>query len=300
MKKFQWIFIVLLLISGINRINAQQGKGVPSDYCIDSEEAQLFGRINEARIEKGLSPLLLSKSLSFVAETHVKDLYINRPESAFCNMHSWSDKGNWSPFCYPKDQSRRKSVWDKPKEITYYPGQAFELIYWTNQVAFPDEIMDTWLATQSSASILLNYGKYAKNTWKTVGVAIYKGFASAWFGEYADVEDGVKICYTDSVIRSVPVAKKKAVKTPENVIVQEDNVYAGQERHYLIFGSFNSISQARDALNKIQNDGFANARILDSDGKFRISLDDFSTAENAKDARRNLPSKYKAAWILKQ
>ncbi|MDO9512311.1 MAG: SPOR domain-containing protein [Bacteroidales bacterium] len=297
-KLFRILCLVLPLVFFANHLPAQSGKGVPADFCVDSEEAQLFTRINEARIGKGLVPLLLSKSLCFVAQTHTRDLYINRPESADCNMHSWSDKGNWSSFCYPKDQTRRKSVWDKPKELTHYPGQAFELIYWTNQVAFPDEIMDTWLATQSSSSLMLNYGKYAKNSWKTMGVAIYKGYASVWFGEYTDVEDKVSICYSDSVISSKPYKKIEVKK--QNVLVQEDNVYAGQERFYLIFGSFNNIQQARDGLSKIQKDGFPNVRILEADGKFRVSLDDFGSNEAAKDARRNLSQKYKAAWILKQ
>lgn len=44
------------------------------------------------RIEKGLAEIPLSKSLTFVAQTHVKDMELN-PASGYCNMHSWSDKG---------------------------------------------------------------------------------------------------------------------------------------------------------------------------------------------------------------
>jgi uncharacterized protein YkwD len=44
------------------------------------------------RAEKGLPSIPISKSLTFVAQTHAKDLQLNHPDIAPCNLHSRSDK----------------------------------------------------------------------------------------------------------------------------------------------------------------------------------------------------------------
>ncbi|MDK2910829.1 MAG: hypothetical protein PWR20_2397 [Bacteroidales bacterium] len=275
-----------------------QGGSVPDNYCISSSELELFNKINAYRSERGLPELTLSRSLSYVAYLHVRDLIINRPDTVEgCNMHSWSSKGNWTPFCFPKEQTRKKSVWDKPREITKYPGQAFELVYHTSEGdATIDDAMSLWRSLAASQSILLNTGRYLKNKWKVAGVALYKGYVSVWFGEAIDPETSVRICHSDSVITSV----KKNVKPNASLGLREDVSRTSSGRYYLIYGSYNTLSQAREGQQRLLNDGFTDVKILEKDGRFRTSIGDFSTQEEAKNARRKLAAKYKDAWILRE
>jgi len=62
------------------------------DVCLSATEYQLYRQINEYRKERGLDSVPLSKSLSYVAQVHVRDLAENHPHSKRCNMHSWSDQ----------------------------------------------------------------------------------------------------------------------------------------------------------------------------------------------------------------
>ncbi len=268
-------------------------KSIPAVFCINTDELRLFDLINHYRTERGLPVLELSKSLSFVAQTHLRDLYINQPyDNKNCNMHSWSDQGSWTAFCFPKDQTRRKSVWDKPKELTSYPGQAFELVYWTNEQVIPEEAMEQWRGIPASAALLLNTGKYSKNNWKVAGVSIYKGFASVWIGEARDPETEIRLCQGDSVISVRPGASK-----PKAAITRQSS--AGSGSYYLVFGSYPSLNLAREGQQELIRNGFTESQIVEKDGKFRTSLSQHETMEAARAAKKKLPARYSQAWILK-
>lgn len=284
---------VFFLFLSLNLI----GQEIPQNFCLSNEEAQLFTLVNDLRVAKGLEPLKLSKSLSYVAQLHVKDLHMNTPFNHECNHHSWSDKGNWVPFCYPKDQSRRKSVWDKPKELTRYPGIAYEVVYYENSAAFADQVMENWKTTPQSASLILNNGKWSKTKWRVMGVAMFKGFASAWFGEATDPEDDIRICHSDSVISfhptQEPAAEVQGQSSTGHGVVKEKT-----GRFYVISGSFNNAHQAGDALVRVKKMGYQNAKIVENNGKFRVSIDDFGSIEKAKSGRKKIANQFRDAWIL--
>jgi len=293
MKKI--LLAAILLISGL--INPTvRGQEIPANFCLSDDEATLFRMINEFRVANGATPLVLSKSLSYVAQLHVKDLHLNNPAVNGCNQHSWSDKGNWAPFCYPKDQTRKKSVWDKPKELTKYPGVAYEVLYWENAAAFPDQIIENWKSTQQSASLILGHGKWARNHWKVVGMAIFKGYACAWFGESADPEGEIRICHSDSVV----AFKADAIlQEPQNEQPGSDVVIVKKTgRFYIISGSFNNLKQAQATLKDVRKLGYKRSQIIENDGKFRVSIDDFESVELAKAGRRKIANKFRDAWIL--
>ncbi|MGC8866260.1 MAG: SPOR domain-containing protein [Bacteroidales bacterium] len=303
MKRSKYLFltiIVCLVWSLKNLPLIAQNAAVPDNYCISAAELDLFNKINAYRTERGLPELSLSRSLSYVAYLHVRDLKINRPDSVKgCNKHSWSGQGNWSAFCFPRDQSRKKSVWDKPKEITRYPGQGFELLYHTSDgEAIADDAMALWRSLAASQAILLNTGHYLKNKWKVVGVAMYKEYISVWFGEANDPETSVRMCHSDSIISSV---RKTPAKNPTSGgIIREDVSRTLAGRYYLIFGSYNTLQQAREGQQRLMNDGFSDVKIMEMDGRFRTSIGDFATQEEARNARKKLPAKYKDAWILRE
>ena len=268
-------------------------KSIPETYCITQEELILLEKINQYRMENSLPLLELSKSLSWVAHLHVRDLFLNQPHRENgCNMHSWSGEGNWSAFCFPKEQTKRKSVWDKPKELTHYVAPAHELIFWSNQETGFEEALAEWKSIPQSASLILNTGRYAKMKWKTAGVAIFKGYVSFWAGEALDAETSVRVCHSDSIIATRVVAGKPQVQ-------RVDPVKMSSGKYYLIFGSYASLQQASEGQQKLVNDGFPQAQILEKDGKYRTSIGEFDTMEAAKTARKSLPVKYSKAWILK-
>jgi hypothetical protein len=294
---------VLLLILAISALNicivaqnpSQEKAGVPEDYCLNDEELQLFNLLNDLRKSRGLPALQLSKSLSYTAYQHVRDLYINRPDTSGCNMHSWSDKGNWTPVCFPREQGKKKNVCDKPKELTMYPGQAHEILYWVNGTALPEEIFDQWRNTNQSSSLILNTGKWLKTNWKNMGISIYKGYSSMWLGEAIDPDTELKLCHSDSVISS-----KKIKTVAKGIIRAEAGNKTDKLHYYLIFGSFPTFGQAREAQQTLQEEGFENSKILENQGKFRVSLADFDTQDAVRQARKQLDKKYKEAWIYKE
>src|ERR1035437_4272893 len=133
MKKNLLLFLfACMFLPGFSQV---PGKEIPVTYCISPMEYKLYKMINDYRRRYDLPAIPLSKSLSYVASTHVKDLFNNHPDQDPCNAHSWSDKGPWKPFCYPRDEKKNNTVWDKPKELTNYKGKGYELVYWENNEA---------------------------------------------------------------------------------------------------------------------------------------------------------------------
>lgn len=159
---------------------------IPSGYRISEDEMRLYRMINDYRHRYDLPPIPLSVSLSYVASTHMKDLFFNHPDQEPCNSHSWSDKGSWKAFCYPRDENKKNSVWDKPKEITPYKGKAYEIVYWENAQANIDTVINFWKSVAYFNSFLMNTGKWQGTKWEAIGVGIYENYACAWFGQLPD------------------------------------------------------------------------------------------------------------------
>jgi hypothetical protein len=110
------MMIFLFFCQNIGFSQTSQDKKIPDTYCLNEEELQLFNMINQQRQQKGLPKLELSKSLSYVAYLHVRDLYINRPDSVKgCNMHSWSNKGNGQLFAFRKNKAKNDRYGINPK-----------------------------------------------------------------------------------------------------------------------------------------------------------------------------------------
>ena len=261
---------------------------IPADFCISTEEVRLFEMINEYRKSLTLNELPLSRSLSYVAEKHALDLDLNNPDTNTCNFHSWSDKGNWTACCFEKDVKDKSCMISKPKEITAYPGYAYEVIYWENKSANASKAFDQWKQTTAARALITNFKEWENYSWNAVGVAIHKGFAIAWFGEEPDPEKSTRVCDSERVIENKPPA------TREDQLI----VSSATGRYYVIVGSLNSPNDAKEQLNKLIKEGFKKAKVVTRDDKFRISLSDYPTMEQANSAKEALPSKYRDAWVL--
>ncbi|HMR17852.1 MAG TPA: CAP domain-containing protein [Sphingobacterium sp.] len=178
----RYIFALLFLIFGVTASQAQS-----SSSDLTSSEMELYRLIMEYRQQKGLPRIPISKSLTHVAKLHVKDLQENFVRGTKCNMHSWSDKGNWTACCYTSDHAQAHCMWNKPRELTTYKGNGFEISYWHSAAAEPIGALNSWKKSSGHNSLLINAGVWTKQAWKAIGIGIYKEYAVIWFGVEEDL-----------------------------------------------------------------------------------------------------------------
>lgn len=156
--------------------------------CLSAEEKKLYDLIMEYRKENKLPSIPLSENLTFVAQTHARDLmqHYKFDVSNVCNPHSWSSKGKWSSCCYTNDHKKASCMWAKPKELTGYPGNGFEIVYYSSAGANAAEGLDGWKISPGHNPLLVNSGTWASVTWKAIGIGIYGSYGMVWFGEETD------------------------------------------------------------------------------------------------------------------
>ena len=139
----------------------------------------------EYRKEKGLPQIPISVSLTFVAQTHVKDLANNRPNNGICNAHSWSSNGKWRACCYTADHARAECMWSKPRELTNYQGNGYEIACWSSADIDANQALAEWKSSSGHNAVIINQGIW-KDQWNAIGIGIYQGFAVVWFGKEFD------------------------------------------------------------------------------------------------------------------
>ncbi len=174
----------------------------PSAYqpgvCLTAREAELGRLINEYRAQNSLPPVNLSKSLSHVAQAHVVDLFEERPHSGTdarglqCNLHSWSDKGPWTPVCYTSDHAYAEGMWIKPREITRdaYSGNGYEISSFGATTAA--EALDLWKGSPGHNAVIVEMNGWSG--WNAMGVGFYENFAVVWFGHEVDPQGSMSQC----------------------------------------------------------------------------------------------------------
>lgn len=146
----------------------------------------LIDLVNAYRADNDLPAIPASPSLCTVATSHVHDLVDNAPHTqpGGCNLHSWSDQGPWSACCYTPDHAQAQCMWDKPSELTVYPGYGYENA--ASGVGSPAQALQLWQSSQPHNEVILNLGIWADHPWGALGADVYQGFAVLWFGEQAD------------------------------------------------------------------------------------------------------------------
>jgi uncharacterized protein YkwD len=162
-------------------------------FSHNEEEMKLYELMMQYREEKGLPRIPISKSLTFVAKTHVRDMYIHDNYSSFdvsCNLHSWSYNDNWTGCCYTPDHAAATCMWNKPRELTSYTGNGCEIAvagYSKSGYAMKAETaLNGWKISPGHNNTIINEDKWKDMQWKAVGMGIYKGFAVTWFGAEPD------------------------------------------------------------------------------------------------------------------
>jgi len=312
--RFGFLSSFLLIIASSSFVVAQQpvtAKVVPANFCVSTEEMKLVNMVNEYRRKYALPSIPLSKSLSYVASTHAKDLYYNQPDKKPCNMHSWSDKGAWKPFCYPRDEDKKNSVWDKPKEITHYKGKGFEIVYWENTRVNIDSAMDLWKSMDYFNAFLLNTGKWAEKNWGAIGIGICENYAVAWFGKEPDPEPKPYVCGTEPPKKDTVTAKKENPVIPDKKKEPTTTVPASKPtttkpvssekgKYYIIVRSMLPLSESTKTANELIAKGYKDAKVLDKQSKLRVSIMEFQYKTQADSALREVKKTWKDAWILSE
>jgi hypothetical protein len=169
------------------------------DVCLSPAEKSLAIQINEYREEKRLPEVAISLSLTYVAQLHARDLMLHYKQNSRCNLHSWSDNGPWSSCCYTPDHRKASCMWNKPRELTKYPGDGYEIAFYSNYpysspAIFATDILKGWKKSNGHNEIIVNKGKWKTSTWKAMGIGVYGNYAVVWFGESEDKAGTPSVC----------------------------------------------------------------------------------------------------------
>lgn len=158
---------------------------------IEPRALDLANAINTYRAQNGLPAIPISRSLSYVAATHVKDLRESPKVGAQCNGHSWTSKGPWTACCYTADHAQAKCMWDKPLEVAKFKATGFEITIGqpgelSGVVLDSNKAISMWQGSPLHNEVILNKGTWQKTTWRSMGAGIVDSHACAWFSDQPD------------------------------------------------------------------------------------------------------------------
>lgn len=307
------LLMLLLMLSGNAQTLQKQVLSLPASFKVSDEEMRLYRMINDYRSRYDLPPIPLSLSLCYVASSHVKDLFFNHPDQEPCNFHSWSDKGPWKAFCYPKDENKKNSVWDKPREFTPYKGKAFEIVYWENNQVDIDSVMNFWKTENFFNSFLLNTGKWQGTKWEAIGVGIYENYACAWFGQIPDTYVAaaappvikVKNETPDSGKSSKPAkaevrgGKPAPAVPPPPVVAAQPDTNQKAATFFIIIRSNVPVKDTAKLLKLYRDKGFSPVKFHPNEGKGRISVFESADRAQAQAKLKEIKQQYRDAWLWK-
>lgn len=179
------ILFYCLLITGSALFIESKTPSACNSVQLTQEELNLYKLITNYRAANGLKAIPLSTCLTEVAHIHVRDLEDNHPDLEGCNMHSWSEKGKWQACCYTPDHAQKLCMWNKPKELTSYPGNGFEIAAQKSDSINAKDALALWKESKYHNEVILNKGVYTRE-WKAMGIGIYKNYSVVWFGHDID------------------------------------------------------------------------------------------------------------------
>lgn len=266
---------IMLLLLGLNIFSQEL------EVCFSEEEVTLANHINRFRQRNDLETLKLSPALSYVADVHVKDLYLNFNPYGVCNLHFWSDRGRWKPCCPAGETEELKCMYDKPYELTGYKGKGFELVFYQNSPVSPDGVFEYWRTDSAFMQMVLEKGRFDDKKWNAMGVALFEGYASVWLGERADNRPEPPLCSDTATLRNSPEGKNQE-PVPQ---------------YYIFVSSHARRPAAQKALKALKEEGYKQSGIYPYRDRFRIGLGPYGGYSKAKAVKQKLPRAYGDAWI---
>ncbi|MFA8451263.1 MAG: CAP domain-containing protein [Bacteroidales bacterium] len=200
MKRFLIIITILALGSTVFAQGQKEYTESKDEQttCLTIEELQLYYLINQYREKKKLPEIPLSRALTTVAQIHARDLAKHYKTNTSCNLHSWSSDGNWTECCYTRDHSKAKCMWDKPRELTDYLADGYEIAFYTT---YPEELkeigktaLNKWKKSLGHRQVIINEKAFKDAQWNAIGVGIYNGYVCVWFGMDPDPNPSPQLC----------------------------------------------------------------------------------------------------------
>lgn len=298
---------------------------------ISQDETILFNMINDFRRQNKLPSIPLSLDLCKVAQVHIADLIKWKPQEKGCSLHSWSGSGKWTSCCNTKEVFGIQCMKSKPREITSYPGDGYELIYWGEDKATPAEAAALWKEVGASSDMILSKGKWSGYQWKAIGAGIKSGYAVLWLGDAVSTNANVittvenktieqNIVPKPEVSAKLPESEKKSPK-PEVQVKQkttsskpEINQKTGASnpgiketpgklkgaKFYVIVGSYKDFVGADSELKKLKQKGYSSAIIIYEEPLYRIAILTFDESEKALRMKNELKETFPGIWIFKK
>ncbi|MDO9254430.1 MAG: SPOR domain-containing protein [Bacteroidales bacterium] len=286
---------------------------------ISQDETILFNMINDMRRQNKLASIPLSHDLCKVAQIHIADLIKWKPQEKGCSLHSWSGSGKWTSCCNTKEVFGIQCMKSKPREITGYQGDGYELIYWGEDNATPAEAAALWKEVGASSDMILSKGKWSAYQWKAIGVGIESGYAVLWLGDAKDkneqdnttekvpavqqpiakVEKTEKANTTEKDnARTKPYVKQKEVKGDEKVV----QPVAGEAAtmYFLIVSSVKTSVGAEAELKKVKLKGYPDAIIIKGESVYRISIASYNSVQKAANKKNQLKDTFPGIWVFKK
>jgi hypothetical protein len=183
---------------------------------------------------------------------------------------------------------------NKPKELTAYTGEGYELTYAEVFNTNADTVFKFWSSIDEANEFLLNEGPWEKKSWRAMGIGIYKSYAVLWMGQKTDALPSPVLC------SGVSVSKAKNVRNePAAAIGSIPVISTKTGRFYLIVASLQSDADAQKEAKKYSKLEGTNIRILKNmQGQYRVSFNDYPTLEEAKQGKKEYKGDFKEAWIV--
>jgi cell division septation protein DedD len=115
-------------------------------------------------------------------------------------------------------------------------------------------------------------------------------------GKNSDIEKHVEKKTADK--KATDELKKKEKPSEPNVI--RENFIPGKEYYYIIVKGIAPEKELQRFLKDLQSKGYSASRLLEKNGKQRVSIMEFQDKSKADSALRQVKKTWQDAWILKQ
>lgn len=81
-------------------------------------------------------------------------------------------------------------MWNKPRELTGFPALGYEVSAMSTGSLDAETALQIWQGSPAHHAVILSQGDWASKPWRSIGAAIYGGFAVAWFAQEPDGAGG--------------------------------------------------------------------------------------------------------------
>jgi hypothetical protein len=162
-------------------------------------EKAIVKEINLVRIEAGLEPIGIIAELEELASIHLDSLYSNLEAwerfsgvTNGCSSHSWPGE-----CCFAISGDKNVScMTDQGMNKVGYISPTYEITHFSTAVLQVEEVVQSWLDSQSHRPVILNEDGWSMIEWGSIGAATRfqdgLSITSVWFGEIQSGEQALQ------------------------------------------------------------------------------------------------------------